>query len=90
VGIVHLSAGKGATVSEHEHDDEKVEEAAARAARSVEHRRQMQRQSARAEAAEGVDESELKHDAAAHGEAAEAEEDAAQNAAREADESAET
>jgi hypothetical protein len=77
-------------VSEDEHNDKKVEEAAARAGRSVEHRRQMQRQSARAEAAKGADESALERDAAAHGDAAEAEEDAAERAARDADDAAET
>jgi hypothetical protein len=72
-------------VSEDEQPDEKVEEAAAHPARSVEQRRQMQRSSAKAEAAEGSDESALKREAAEHGEAAEAEEDAAESAAHEAD-----
>ena len=57
-------------MSEDEQNDEKVEEAAAHAARSVEHRRQMQRESVKAEAAEGSDESELEREAAEHGEAA--------------------
>jgi hypothetical protein len=66
-------------------NDEKVEEAAAHAARSIEHRRQMQRDSVKAEAAEGADEHALEREAAEHGEAAEREEKAAESAARDAD-----
>ncbi len=77
-------------MSEDEQDNEKVEEAAAHAARSVEHRRQMQRESVKAEAAEGADESKLEREAAEHGQAAQREEDAAQSAAREADPDAES
>jgi hypothetical protein len=73
------------TVSEGEQQDEKVEEAAAHAARSIEHRRQMQRDSVKAEAAEGADASKLEEDAAEHGEAAQREEEQADSAAREAD-----
>ncbi len=65
--------------------DENVEEAAAHAARSIEHRRQMQRDSAKAEAADRADASELKEEAAEHAEAAEREEDEADSAAHEAD-----
>jgi hypothetical protein len=77
-------------VSEDEQEHKKVEEAAAHAARSVEHRRQMQRQSVKAEATEGADESALEREASEHGEAAEQEEDAAETAAREADPQSET
>jgi hypothetical protein len=73
-----------------EQDGEKVEEAAAHAARSIEHRREMQRDSVKAEAAEGSDESALERAAAEHGEAAAEQEKAAENAAREADEESET
>jgi hypothetical protein len=72
-------------VSEDEQENEKVEEAAAHAASSVEHRRQVQRQAVKAQAADGADESRLERDAAQHGAAAEREEDAAQDAAHEAD-----
>ena len=72
-------------MSEGEHNDEKVEEAAAHAARSVEHRRQMQRKSVKAEAAEGSEEAGLEREASEHGEAAAEQEDAAEDAAREAD-----
>ncbi len=72
-------------MSEDEQPDEKVEEAAAHAARSVEGRRQMQRQSAKAQAAEGSDEAALKRQASEHGHAAQQEEDAAERAAHEAD-----
>jgi hypothetical protein len=77
-------------VSEDEQPDEKVEEAAAHAARSVEHRRQMQRQSVKAEAADGAEESELQRDASEHGEAAAEQEEAAQDAAIEADQGSES
>ena len=72
-------------MSEGEQNDEKVEEAAAHAARSVEHRRQMQRQSVKAEAAEGSEEAGLEREASEHGEAAAEQEQEAQDAAREAD-----
>jgi hypothetical protein len=72
-------------VSEDEQPNEKVEEAAAHASRSIEHRRQMQRQSVKAEAADGAEEAALERDASEHGAAAEHEEDAAQDAAHEAD-----
>jgi hypothetical protein len=77
-------------VSEDEQDDEKVEEAAVHAARSVEHRRQMQRQSVKAEATEGSQESQLEREAFEHGEAATEQEKAAEGAAREADRGCET
>ena len=72
-------------MSEGEQDDEKVEEAAAHAARSIEHRRQMQRDSVKAEAAEGNEETALEQEASEHGRAAVEQEEAAQDAAREAD-----
>jgi hypothetical protein len=77
-------------MSADEQDNEKVEEAAAHAARSIEHRRQMQRDSVKAEAAEGADESELERTATEHGEAAVEAEEAAEDAAREADQGSET
>ena len=73
-----------------EQNDEKVEEAAAHAARSVEHRRQMQRDSVKAEAAEGAEADALERGASEHGEAAEEDEEAAERAAREADRESET
>jgi hypothetical protein len=76
---------KEAQVSADEQGNEKVEEAAAHAARSVEHRRQMQRQSVKAEAADGDDAPALEREAAQHGEAAAEQEEAAETAAREAD-----
>jgi hypothetical protein len=72
-------------MSADEQGNEKVEEAAAHAARSVEHRRQMQRQSVKAEAADGDDAPGLEREAAQHGEAAAQQEEAAETAAREAD-----
>ncbi|MGZ4165582.1 MAG: hypothetical protein ACXVR1_04355 [Solirubrobacteraceae bacterium] len=72
-------------MSEDEQPDEAVQEAAEHAARSVEHRRQMQRDAVQAEAAEGADESTLRREAAEHGEAAHEEEAEAESAAREAD-----
>jgi hypothetical protein len=77
-------------MSADEQDDEKVEEAAAHAARSIEHRREMQRDSVKAEAAEGSDESALQRAAAEHGEAAAEQEEAAEDAAHEADQESET
>jgi hypothetical protein len=77
-------------VSGDEQNDEKVEEAAAHAALSVEHRRQMQRDSVKAEAAEGAEADALEHGASEHREAAEAHEEAAGQAAREADQESES
>ncbi len=77
-------------MSEDEQSREKVEEAAAHAASSIEHRRQVQRESVKAEAAEGSEESALEREASAHEDAAEREEDRAESAAREADAESET
>jgi hypothetical protein len=83
--IVHHGERKEAQVSADEQGNDKVEEAAAHATRSVEHRRQMQRQSVKAEAADGDDAPALEREAARHGEAAVEQEQAAETAAREAD-----
>jgi hypothetical protein len=76
---------KARTMSEDEHTEETVKEAAEHAARSVEHRRQMQRSAAKAQDADRSDQDALEREAAEHEAAAGEEEDEAQETAREAD-----
>jgi hypothetical protein len=73
-------------VSEGRPTDEKVQEAAEHAARSVEHRRQMQRSAVQAEATDGGEQADLERKSAGHRRAAEGEEDQAETSAQAADE----
>ncbi len=66
-----------------------MQEAAEHAERAGEHRQEMQRRAAQAEAAEPSDAAELEREAADHGTAAQTEESLASERAREADEQAE-
>jgi hypothetical protein len=72
-------------VSERRPTDEQVQDAAAHAARSVEHRRQMQRSAIQAEAADGPDEAALEREATHHQQAAKTEEAEAESSAHDAD-----
>jgi hypothetical protein len=72
-------------VSERRPTDEKVQDAAEHAARSVEHRRQMQRSAVQAEAAEGGEQDALERESADHRRAAKGEEAEAQSSADDAD-----
>ena len=72
-------------MSEDEHTQETVKEAAEHAARSVEHRRQMQRSAAQAQEADGAAADRLEHEADEHAAASHEEEDQALDTAREAD-----
>jgi hypothetical protein len=76
----------GTTMSDAQQpNDDTVEEAAEHASRAVEHRREMQRRSVQAEAAEGADEASLEREADDHRRAAQSEEAEAHDTAREAD-----
>ncbi|MEA2159834.1 MAG: hypothetical protein QOD66_2214 [Solirubrobacteraceae bacterium] len=76
-------------IRDEEPQDETVQEAAEHAERAGEHRQEMQRRAAQAEASGPADAAELEREAADHGTAAQAEESMAGERAREADEQAE-
>jgi hypothetical protein len=66
-------------------DDNAIEAAAEHAERAVQERREMARTATQADAADGRDSDELKRESEQHGRASHEQEDAAQEAAREAD-----
>jgi hypothetical protein len=76
-------------IRDEEPQDEAVQEAAEHADRAGEHRQEMQRRAAQAEAAEPDDAAELEREAVGHGTAAQTEESLAGERALEADEQAE-